>query len=185
MARPKPQIEISEYERKRAENIAKTQALLRQLESEAVSAGLAPTAKNKPAAAKAKAKAKAKSNAPKKVKEEVVPTRTSSRLRGIVADSEVAKRKADEEEDRVREAERAKRRRVVGDLALGDILVGGKEGGWKDLLGPEDGWKGLLGPARPGERALKREDVEETKDEGLKGLRERMGGLRLWGEWEP
>jgi hypothetical protein len=109
MARGK-NVEISDYERKRMENIAKTQALLRNLELEAAQAGLGPTGKVR---APGSAKPKSKKPAPKKIKqEEVAPRRTSSRLKGIVADSETAKRKADDEYVAIRDADRAKRQRV-------------------------------------------------------------------------
>ena len=79
MARGK-NVEISEYERKRQENIAKTQALLRNLEMEAAEAGLGPIGKAKTSVP---SRPKVKKPAPKKIKqEEVAPRRTSSRLKG-------------------------------------------------------------------------------------------------------
>jgi len=173
MARPK--VELSEYERKRQENIAKTQALLRDLEMEAAEAGLAPTSKRA-----APAKSKAKKAAPKKIKqEEVVPRRTSSRLRGIVADSEVAKRKAEEEHEALKQAERAKRQRISDDLNLSDIVVAGKA--WDS----NGNFLTHVGPAKPYERTFTADDVKGTTDKELKALRERMGALELWEDYEP
>lgn len=175
MARVK--VEPSEYERKRQENIAKTQALLRSLEQEAAQAGLAPTSRT---TASAKSKAKPKRPAPKKIKqEELLPRRTSSRLRGIVADSEVAKRKAEEELDARREADKAKRQRISDAFNFSDIVVAGK--GW-DQSG---NFLSAVGPANPYERTFTADDVKETTDKELRALREKMTGLQLWEDFEP
>jgi hypothetical protein len=171
---PRVKVELSEYERKRQENIARTQELLRNLEQEAAQAGLAPTSKSA-----AKAKPKSRKPAAKIKKEEVVPLRTSSRLRGIVADSEVAKRKAEDETEAQRAAERVKRQRVSGDLNLGDILVSGKA--WD----PSGNFLTHVGPARPYERTFKYEEDDSTPDKNLKELRKRMGALGLWDAYDP
>lgn len=172
---PRVKNELSEYERKRLENIAKTQALLRNLELEAAQAGLAPASKSA-----AKPAPKTRRAAPKRVKkEEAVPVRKSSRLQGIVADSEVAKRKAEEEHEALRQAERAKRQRVTGDLNLGDIVVSGKA--WD----PHGNFLSHVGPARPYERTFTDEDIDSTPDKNLKDLRKRMGGLELWDAYDP
>ncbi|KAF2835179.1 WD repeat-containing protein [Patellaria atrata CBS 101060] len=175
MARSKA-TELSEYELQRQEKIAKNQELLRSLQLEAASSGLAPSKSRSATPSKS---TKKKATPVKRVKEEILPRRTSSRLRGIVADSEVAKRKAEEEYTAVQEAERAKRQRVSDDLNLGDIVVGGKH--WNQsgnfLVG--------VGPARPNERTFSVEDVKETTDKELKALREKMSGLELWEDYEP
>jgi preprotein translocase subunit Sec61beta len=174
---PRQKVELSEYERKRQENIAKTQALLRDLEMEAAEAGLAPTSK---ATAAAKSKSKSKKPAPKKlIKEEVVPRRTSSRLRGIEADSEKAKRKAEEEHEARRDADKAKRQRISDAFNFNDIVVAGK--GW-DQSG---NFLSIVGPAKPYERTFTADDVKETTDKELKALREKMAGLQLWEAFEP
>lgn len=173
MARQK--VELSDYERKRQENIAKTQALLRNLEMEAAEAGLAPTAK-----APSSAKPKSKKSVPKKIKqEEAVPRRTSSRLKGIEADSETAKRKAEEEHEARKEADKAKRQRISDAYNFKDIVVAGKE--W-DMNG---NFLSIVGPAKPYERTFDEEDVKETTDKELRFLREKMSGLELWPEFEP
>lgn len=174
MARQK--VEVSEYERKRQENIAKTQALLRNLEMEAAQAGLAPTSK---AAASTKPKPRAKKPAVKKeVKEEVVPRRTSSRLRGIEADSEKAKRKAEEEHELRREAEKVKRQRVSDAFNFSDIVVAGKD--WD-----KNGNFLSIGPAEPNVRTFDPDNVKETTDKDLRALREKFNGLELWEAYEP
>jgi hypothetical protein len=175
MARQK--IELSEYERKRQENIAKTQALLRNLEMEAAEAGLAPTA-NEPSSAKPKPKPR--KPAVKKVKqEEIVPRRTSSRLKGIEPDSDKAKRKAEEEHEARREADKVKRQRIGDAYNFKDIVVAGKE--W-DMNGH---FPSIVKPAKPYERTFDGEDMKETTNKELRALRQKMGGLELWPEFEP
>ena len=176
MARGK-NVELSDYELKRQENIAKTQALLRNLEMEAAQAGLGPTNK---ARVSTSSKQKSKKPAPKKIKqEEIVPRRTSSRLKGIEADSDKAKRKAEEEFVAIKEADRAKRQRISGAFNFSDITVVGKgfdRGG---------NFLSIVGPANPYERTFDAEDVKETTDKELRALRERMSGLQLWEDYEP
>jgi WD40 repeat protein len=168
-----PKVELSEYERKRQETIAKNQALLRNLALDAAQTGLAPSRKKAPTNSKPKRKADPK------VKEEVVPLRTSSRLRGIVADSEVHKRKAEDESVALQQAERAKRQRVAGDLNVSDILISGK--GWDQSGNFLSG----VGPAKPYERTFTAQDIKKTTDKELRALRERMSGLALWKDIEP
>ena len=175
MARQK--VELSDYERKRQENIAKTQALLRNLEMEAAEAGLAPTTKA-PSAAKPRPKSK-KPVAVKVKQEDVVPRRTSSRLRGIEADSDKAKRKAEEELEARREADKAKRQRISDAYNFNDIVVAGKE--W-DMNG---NFLSIVGPAKPYERTFDDDDIKETTDKELRALRQKMSGLELWPEFEP
>jgi WD40 repeat protein len=170
--------EISDYERKRQETIAKNQALLRNLALDAAEAGLAPVRSKKSTSTSTSSKTK-KKPVPK-IKDEDGPRRTSSRLKGIVADSEVAKRKAEDESEAFRAAERVKRMRVTGDLNVGDILVSGKS--W-------DGTGNFLrgvGPAVPYERTFDVDDVDvKTGSKELKALRERMSGLQIWEGVEP
>jgi WD40 repeat protein len=169
-------VELSDYERKRQENIAKTQALLRNLEMEAAEAGLGPASKAKAATS---SKPKAKKPVVKKIKqEEVAPRRTSSRLQGIVADSETAKRKAEDEYVAIKEADRAKRQRVSDAFNFSDIVVAGKD--WN-----RSGNFLSIGPANPYERTFDADDVKETTDKELRVLRETMSGLRLWEDFEP
>jgi hypothetical protein len=170
-------VEVSDYERKRQENIAKTQALLRNLEIEAAQAGLGPTGKARTSTAP---KSRAKKPAPKKIKEEDIgPRRTSSRLKGIEADSDKAKRKAEDEYVAIKDADRAKRQRISGAFNFSDIVVVGK--GW-DQGG---NFMTNVGPANPYERTFDADDVKETTDKELRALRERMSGLQLWEDFEP
>ncbi len=75
---------------------------------------------------------------------------------------------------------RAKKMRVSGDLSLGSIGVDGKK--WEnDVQGLQDIFRG----AQPGFRTFTEDDVKETTDKELKGLRVRMGGLKLYEKWAP
>src|SRR6266498_2657916 len=103
--------EISDFEKQRLANIAERDALLKKLTLEAQSSGLY----TKPSTPRSNDSHKKKSVPKKKekVKDETpVPRRTSSRLAGITADSEIAKRKADQEYEAAQETARAKRQRV-------------------------------------------------------------------------
>jgi len=174
----KSNVELSDYELQRQEKIAQNQALLRQLQLDAASAGLAPN-KPKPANASDKTQQRKKKPVQKIKEEDVQPRRTSSRLKGIVADSEVAKRKAEDEADAFQQAQKAKRQRVSGDLNLTDIVVAGRD--WNQ----SGNFLSSVGPAMPGERTFSAQHVKETSDKELRALREKMSGLQLWEGFEP
>ncbi|KAI4126211.1 MAG: hypothetical protein LQ338_003869 [Usnochroma carphineum] len=175
MAKKEP-VQLSEYERQRLENIAQRDKLLKQLALDASSAGLGPGQKPKPAKPVQK-----KKPAVKKIKEEVVPRRTSSRIAGLEADSEVAKRKAEEEHVAAQEAARVKRQRISGPLDLSEIQVAGK--GWdKNDSSLVDAFRR---GADPGLRTFGEEEVKETTDKELRALREKMSGLELYDRFEP
>ncbi|KAL2358517.1 WD repeat-containing protein [Cryomyces antarcticus] len=167
---------LSDYEVQRQEKIAKNQALLRELQLEGAAAGLAPKGRS---AQTTKATRAPKKKTVVKIKEEVVPRRTSSRLKGIVADSEVAKRKAEDEADAFHQAERAKRQRVSDDLNLSDIVVAGRQ--WNQ----SGNFLSNVGPAKPGERTFDAQNVKETTDKELRELRQRMSSMQLWEGFEP
>lgn len=171
--------EISDYERQRQENIAQRDKLLKQLALDASSAGLGPGQKPKPVKPTTTHR---KKPAVKKVKEEIVPRRTSSRIAGIEADSEVAKRKAEDEYVAVQEAARAKRQRISGPLDLSEVQVAGK--GWDKnanfLQSIVDG-----GAKNTKERTFGELEVKETADKELRALREKMSALELYDGFEP
>lgn len=169
---------LSDYELQRQANIAKNQALLKELQLNAASAGLGPSSKQ-PVSRSTGSKTAKRKPPPKAKEEEYLPRRTSSRLRGIVADSEVAKRKAEEEHEAIRQADRVKRQRVGGDMKLDDIVVVGQH--WNQT----GNWLRNVGPAQPYERTFKEEDIEKTNDKDLRELREKMSGLELWEGIEP
>jgi hypothetical protein len=167
---------ISAFERKRLENIAANQAMLRDLSTTAQKLQPKPTPAPKP---KPTSTARRRNRAPA-VRETAVGTRTSSRIKGIEADSETHKRKAEAETAAARELGRVKRHRVSGDLELSSVME--QKGSWKrdtDFLGD------VMRGARPYERTFDETDVRETTDKGLRELRERMSGLKLFGDWEP
>nr|KMM64699.1 WD repeat-containing protein [Coccidioides posadasii RMSCC 3488] len=178
MPRTKEEPELSEFEKQRAANIAERDALLKKLTLEAQSAGIF----SKPPASKSSSQTK-KKPAPKRVKKEdepPVPRRMSSRLRGLAAESEIAKRKAEDEYQAMKAAAQAKRMRISGDLNVGDIVVG--ENKWN-----ETGLQGLgiVNSAQRYQRTFGEEDIKKTTNKELKELREKMSGLQLWELWEP
>ena len=171
--------ELSEYEKQRQANIAQRDKLLKQLALDASSAGLGPKPLVKPLIKKETAQ---KKKAPvKRVKEEILPRRTSSRLAGLTADSEVAKRKAEDEYAAAQEAARAKRQRISGDLNLSDVVVSGKEWDKSENFFVDLASRG----ARPYVRTFGETEVKETTDKELRALRERMSGLQLYDRFEP
>lgn len=108
------------------------------------------------------------------------PSRTSSRLAGIEADSETAKRKAEVEAEFVAEQSKAKKLRVSGNLNLSDVVSEGKN--WDK---GNDFLSGIMRGATPYQRTFTEDDIKETTDKGLKTLRERMSGLELYDGYEP
>ena len=175
--RQKAEPELDDYERQRQANIAQRNKLLKDLALDARAAGLGPKPVSKPVT---KSGARSKRPAPKKV-EDSGPRRTSSRLQGIVADSEVAKRKAEEDYVAVQEAARVKRQRNNADMELGDVVVRG------------DGWDKnqnfmvdiMRRGANPYERTFGETEVKETTDKELRALREQMSGLDLYDGFPP
>ena len=172
--------QLSEYEQQRQANIAQRDKLLKQLALDAGQAGLGP---QKPAPKPNKSgTAQKKKTQVKRVKvEDVGPRRTSSRLQGLTADSEVAKRKAEDEYVATQEADRAKRQRRSGDLDLGDVVVGGREWNSSENFLVDVVSRG----ANPYERTFGDSEVKETTDKELKSLREQMSGLELYDGFEP
>ncbi|RVX75602.1 hypothetical protein B0A52_00955 [Exophiala mesophila] len=176
MARgPVPKVEPSDFEKQRLANIAERDALLKKLTQEAASAGLYSASPKGNAPNGTKRSAKPKQPPAKRVKKEVdnTPRRTSSRIAGIQADSEVAQEKAEKEYQAARELDRQKRQRQTGDLSFNDgsSLIG------TDVI--------LKGVATPYQRTFDDDDVEATTDKDLKKLRERMSSLELWDAWDP
>lgn len=172
--------ELSEYERQRQANIAQRDKLLKQLALDAGQAGLGP---QKPAPKSNKSTASHKKKGPvKRIKvEDVGPRRTSSRLQGLTADSEVAKRKAEDEYVATQEAARAKRQRHSGELNLSDVVVGGREWDKSENFLVDVVSRG----ANPYERTFGDSEVRETTDKELRSLREQMSGLELYDGFEP
>ncbi|KAI9837403.1 MAG: hypothetical protein M1838_004830 [Thelocarpon superellum] len=171
------QTEQNEYEAQRAANIAQNKLLLQKLQLESAGLGIAPAkAKSKPAATASQRRARVPV---KKEAAELAPRRTSSRLAGLQADSEVAKRKAEDEYVAIQQAAKAKRQRVGGDLNLSDIVVAGKT--W-------DKSENFLVDAYSTPRYARtftEADIKTTGDKELKALRERMSGLKLYEGFTP
>jgi len=167
---------MSAFERKRLENIANNNAILGSISATADK--IIP----KPAPPKPKPK---RVSAPRVKREPVhasprVSTRQSSRLAGLDADSPAAKRKAEVEAEAELEKAKAKKLRVNADLSLGEIKVEGRK--WEGSIDGMASLKGLRG-AQPGVRTFTEDDVDKTADKGLKDLRLRMSGLKLYEKW--
>jgi len=172
----KAEVDVGDYERQRQENIAKNKALLQQLQLDAAVSGLS---RQKAASSHSQSAGQKRKRVEKRVfKEEEQPRRTSSRIRGLVADSEVAHQKAEEEHKAWQETERLKRQRISGDLNLGDVVVTGQ---WNQ----SGNFLSKFGSAQPGVRTFSEQDVRETTDKELRELRERMNGLGLWKDIAP
>lgn len=163
---------ISAFERKRLANIQANREVLTD-----ISATAKKVIPDKPAPKPSK-KPSRKSEPIKR--EPTRPTRTSSRLAGLQADDSTLKRKMEVEAEAQAETARAKNMRVSDDLNLGDIVVEGKK--WGSGI---DGIKGLMRGAQPGVRTFTEDDVRETTDKELKGLRQRMSDLKLYEHWIP
>lgn len=155
--------EMSAFERKRLENIAANQAMLKDLSTTAQK--IIPKPAPKPVGAP---KGPRKKATPIK-KENIRPTRTSSRLAGIEADSETAKRKAEVDADFAAEQSKAKKQRIQGDLTLSDVVSEGKK--WDK---GNEFLSGIMRGAAPYERTFTEDDIKETSDQDLKALREKM-----------
>jgi len=169
---------LSDYELQRQEKIAKNQALLQQLQLDAQQTGIGPKKKSQAKSSSSNAGQKRKRPV-EKVKEEHVTRRTSARLQGIVADSEVARQKDEADNEAFAEQQRAKRQRVSGDINLVDAVVNGRT--WNKA----GNWLTAFGPANPGERSFSAQDIKDTTDTELRELRQRMSNLGLWEGAEP
>lgn len=167
--------EVSEFERKRLANIQANQAELKKLSKTADKVQPAPAPRPKPKTTSAPRK-----RAAPVIKTEARPTRTSSRLAGVEADSETAKRKAEVEYEYEQLQRAAKKMRRSEDLKYSDMLVEGKK-----YNKGEEFLSGIMKGAHPYVRTFTEDDIKETTDEGLKALREKMSGLELYEGYEP
>ncbi|KAK3302889.1 WD40-repeat-containing domain protein [Chaetomium strumarium] len=173
---PKKEPAMSAFERKRLENIATNTAILSEISTTA--SKIIP----KPAPPKPKRSSTPRTKREPIKREPVLPTRKSSRLAGVDADAALLKRRAEVEAEAEADKAKAKRSRVSGDLNLGDIQVEGRK--WEGGLDGLAGLKGLaVRGAQPGVRTFTDEDIKETTDKGLKDLRLRMSGLKLYEKW--
>lgn len=173
---PKKNQGLSDYEQARQEKIAKNQALLQQLQLDAQQTGIGPKSKPKPSSIGQKRKRQTEKV---KKEEDAGPRRTSARLQGIIADSEVAQKKEAADAEAFRQEQQIKRQRVSEDIDLHNALVNGTN--WNRA----GNWLSTVGPANPGERTFTAQDVKDTSDKELKELRQRMSSLQLWEGAEP
>ena len=170
--------ELSELEKQRQAFIDQNKALLKKLNIDKGQLNLPSFPSPQSGAPKSK-----KRTAPKResTQEAPAPRRQSSRLQGLAADSEVAKRKADDLNEAAREAEQAKRRRRMDSFTQDDMFIAGQKLGEDSLIGTDVLTKGV---AVPNQRTFGEDEINKTTDKELKALREEMNGLNLWDEWE-
>jgi hypothetical protein len=153
--------EMSAFERKRLRNIAANQAMLKDLST---SGRLSPSLHRKQRQLNLERK-------PALVKrEEPRPTRTSSRIAGIEADSETAKRKAEVEYEFAKEQAKAKKQSVTGDLNFNDVVVEGKKWNKDDNF-----LSGIMRGAQPNVRTFTEDDIKRRPM--------RLEGLTREDEW--
>jgi hypothetical protein len=169
----KDKAEISAFERKRLENIAANQAILKDLSTSAEK--IMPKSAGRPKSTTATRK-----KATPVKRDEPRPTRTSSRIAGLEADSETAKRKAEVEYEFAKEQAKAKKQRVSGELSFNDIVVEGKKWNKDDNF-----LSGIMKGAQPNVRTFTEDDIQVTTNEGLKALRQKMSALELYEGYEP
>jgi hypothetical protein len=169
---------LSAFEKRRLENIAANQALLKDISATANKISSA----NGPASRARSAKSTPRRREPVK-REPVQPTRRSSRVAGLAPEKDESKRGYDAVAAGDTAEERVKKMRISGDLSLGDTLVEGKK--WAAGLDGLASLKGLSRGAQPGLRTFTDEDIEATSDQGLKEVRKRMNNLKLYEGWMP
>jgi hypothetical protein len=171
---------LSEFEKLRLANIAERDALLKELNLKAQSNGIfgAPKTPRNNAS-------KPRKPTPKRIKEEdspPLPRRQSSRLKGIAAESEVLKRKAEDDYETTKQIERAKKMRRTDEFTQSDMFIAGQKLSGDSLVGVDVITKGV---AEPYVRTFDDDDIKKTTDKDLKALREEMSGLQLWEAWDP
>ncbi|RKF82544.1 DNA damage-binding protein CMR1 [Golovinomyces cichoracearum] len=170
----KEMAEMSAFERKRLENIAANQAMLKDLGTSAAKIITKPVQRPKKKATSNRQTVKPI------IKGEARQTRSSSRIAGIEPNSEAAKRKAEIEYEFAKEQARAKRQRVTGELKFTDMIVDGKRYS-KDI----NFLSGVVRGAQPYVRTFVDTDIPETTNESLKKLREKMRKLKLYEAYDP
>lgn len=170
---PKTPGEMSAFERRRLENIAANNAILKDISKTA--AKILPQKPKAPTPKRSSAP-RARREQPKR--ETARPVRMSSRLAGIDAEQIKVKRELDLDTGR---ADRpAKKTRVSGDLNLGEILVEGRKFAGAEALASLKINRG----AEPGVRTFFKEDADGDENSSLKDMREQMSSLQIYDKWE-
>jgi hypothetical protein len=169
---------LTPFERMRRKNLATNNALLRSI---------AATSKNVIPAKKPPKPAPKKSSRTKREpvkREAAVPTRQSSRLAGLGADTDDTKRKAEDSLEigtNDRAVPQQKKLRLTGDLSLGDIAVEGRR--WEGSSLKDLGLGLSVRGAQPGVRTFVADDDSAATSKDVKDLRERLGSLNLYDKW--
>lgn len=158
---------MNEYERERLANMARNEALLKEI-------GLAGV--KVPKARPTTTPKKSTTTPKKRAASELVSRRTSSRLSGIPADSEIAKKKYEVENEARLEQEKQKRKRVEGPLELKEVIADGSR--WDEA-------SGLLSEVSKVSTERKATRAKSSTDDDLAQLRAQFGSMRLLAKWEP
>jgi hypothetical protein len=160
---------LSAFEARRRANVANNAKLLKDTVD--IGAKMARAAKPAP---KPAAPRKRKTAEPVQ-RTRVMPTRQSSRLSGGGAGTEFVELKT--ETQFIAAEKPAKRARMTGDVNLSKLSVEGTRWANGDALAS------FARGAQPGVRTFTEEDIKDTSDEKLKGLRKGMQELELYDGW--
>lgn len=170
---------VNEYEQKRLANIERNKQLLRDLQLGQAAAGLRVGTKSENKPRKTSAQSSRKSAPRARAVESVGPRRTSSRLAGLQADSELAREKYEKEYEAMNEAGCSKRKRNNANLKLDEVKVIGrsfsKSGNFLSTFVGSDSYQ----------RTFTDQDVEGTADQDLRSIRKAMSGLELYKPFLP
>lgn len=168
-----PKKDVSAFEKRRLENIATNQALLKDISHTAVKIAKPPPVSRPVRTKRAPVERKER---PKR--EAAVGTRASSRLKG----ENPIKREIDNDiPAALREPERpAKKARVSDDLSLDAIMVEGRK--FSDNISALGSLLPKMG-ADPGVRTFDEDDIKRTTNKDLKELRESMNALAMYDKW--
>ncbi|ODQ67745.1 WD40 repeat-like protein [Nadsonia fulvescens var. elongata DSM 6958] len=207
--------ELSEFEKRRLENIKRNQELLKSLEFDSINDSIVRSALvSKPILTTRSKRAVPSTTSNKrrthhiaKTNEAVAPLRKSRRLQGIKADDEVAREEAEKASEAQRDLEVEKRTRVGGDIDLENLLhVNDKSEAAVDDRAWEQMWYNFSGGEKVNEgdffdkikykdrnepKQVKQEDgidtysVNRNKSKSIPQLREEISSLQLDQRFDP
>ncbi|KAI4864462.1 WD repeat-containing protein [Hypoxylon rubiginosum] len=164
--------ELSSFEARRRANVVNNAKLLK--DSAEVAAKMRRAAAPPPRSAPSR-KRKAPEPTPRT---RVMPTRSSARLAGAGSESDGAGVKLEDIPAELKPPP-SKRTRKGGDLELSKLQVEGQR--WSSTSALASFVQG----AQPGVRTFTEEDIKDTEDEKLKGVRKEMDDLKLYEGWVP
>lgn len=167
--------ELSSFEARRRANVVNNAKLLKDSAEVAAKMRRAAAPPPRPAASK---KRKAPEPTPRTRIMPTRSTRSSARLAGAGSESDGAGVKLEDIPVELK-PHQPKRIRKGGDLELSNLQVEGQR--WSSTSALASFVQG----AQPGVRTFTDEDIKDTSDEKLKGLRKEMDDLKLYEGWVP